>query len=206
MQKFYVNNVLDIGLDGLDLRELNIMTPNALTAGKTLKIGGTSYATIFLCYYNDWWNPWGLMGGLSARANDAMRLKFNVVLDGISSALSLNDANGIYFDGDISGNGIVKLHNGGKPDSQTFFNGKYSVTGKLTANISPKDNKQAKIVFTNPEGYLGDERTSKVQVELASNEQLVYNLGEGGEGGGGRGGGNRRAGAEGREGRTGAEG
>ena len=182
LQKFYVNDVLDIGPDGLDLRELNIMTPNALTAGKTLKIGGTSYATIFLCYYNDWWNPWGLMGGLSARAKDAMRLKFNVILDGTYSALSLNDANGIYFDGDISGNGIVKLNNGGKPESQTFFNGKYSVTGKLTANISPKDNKQAKIVFTNPEGYLGDERTSTVQVELASNEQLVYNLGQGGGG------------------------
>jgi len=179
LAKYYdADGVLDIGPDGLDVTEFTILSPNALTAGKTLKVGGSVSARFYICYYNDWWSQWGLKGGLSstARANEAMRPKFDIVLDGPNAVLRTGDANGLFIDGDVTGSGTVKITNGGKDYSSVYFCGKYQVTGPLVSDVDNNGKSFAKVVFTNPEGYLGDENTPSASVGLASNQGVSYEL------------------------------
>ena len=175
LAKYYdANGVLDVGPDGLDLKEVQILAPNALTAGKTLKLGGSVSAKIYLCYYNDWWSIWGAKGNETERAKEAMRIKFNILLDGEKTALNTGDANCVHIDGDVSGTGKVNITAGGKEYSKIYFDGKYAVTGPLSSGQTPSS--FVRLVFTNPEGYLGDATTAAATVKLTALQGLVYDL------------------------------
>lgn len=175
LAKYYdANGVLDVGPDGLDLKEVQILAPNALTAGRTLKLGGSVSAKIYLCYYNDWWSIWGAKGNETERAKEAMRIKFNILLDGEKTALNTGDANCVHIDGDVSGTGKVNITAGGKEYSKIYFDGKYAVTGPLSSGQTPSS--FVRLVFTNPEGYLGDATTAAATVKLTALQGLVYDL------------------------------
>lgn len=179
LAKYYdADGVLDVGPDGLNLKEVQVLSPNALTAGKTLKLGGSASVKIYLCYYNDWWSNWGTKGGETDRAKDGMQVKFNIFLDGSNTALNAADANCVHLSGDVYGTGKVSLTSGGKEYSRIYFDGKYAVTGPIVSDKVPGTFMQ--VVFTNPEGYLGDATTSSASVSLTSMQGLVYDLaGEG---------------------------
>ena len=175
LAKYYdANGVLDIGPDGLNLADVTILSPNALTAGKTLKLGGSASARFYLCYYNDWWSPWGVKGGETERAKEVMQVKFNIVLDGEKTAFNTGDANCIHLTGDISGAGKVNITNGGKEYSKIYFDGKYAVTGPLASGQTPSS--FVRLVFTNPAGYLGDATTAAAAVKLTALQGIVYDL------------------------------
>ena len=168
------DGVLDVGPDGLDASDVTILAPNALTAGKTLKLGGSASVRIYLCYYNDWWSPWGVKGGETDRAKDEMQLKFNILLDDATTTLNTGDANCVHISGDVSGAGKVNITNGGKEYSKIYFDGKYAVTGPLSSGQTPSSFVQ--LVFTNPAGYLGDATTAAAAVKLTALQGIVYDL------------------------------
>lgn len=160
--------VLDIGPEGLDC-DLRLSATDAIAAGRTVRVGGRHTFTTYIVYFENWWARWGTNAGLKPRLN--MPLAFGIHLDGADAKLELQDANCCYYDGDVWGDGQVVITGGGKTDSSyTFFRGRYAVTGPLTSTY---DGYQ-RLVFSNPDGYLGDGKSYTGGLTLSMSNELEW--------------------------------
>ena len=173
--KFYdANGVLDVGPGGLDC-DVTIMAPNALSAGKTLRTGGSRSVRFYFCCYHDWWSLWGIQGGDTAnkRGSEAMKIRFNLDLASPDAKLLTGDANCLHFLGDLTGSGQLVFSNGAmnKQDrNNVYFDGRYALTGPVSCTSAG----YGRLVFTNPLGYLGDATSAGASVSLVSEVGVEY--------------------------------